>query len=113
MEMILELPYNYVEIEEEEMMYLDGGDYFYKRQEQWWGVRVFYTKAKATQMAKDMRYVVGMWGLGGLTPASALGFLAGLVTEWVREDIAEAASKATSYVQINWGYAAWPDIYYG
>jgi len=73
MEMILRLPNNYVEIEEE-MMYLDGGDYFYKR---------------------------------------TLGFLAGLVTEWVREDIAEVASKETSYVQINWGYAAWTDIYNG
>ena len=48
MEMTLNMPQNYVEIEQEEMMYLDGG---WKTYSNWWGLSTKITKSECSKIA--------------------------------------------------------------
>lgn len=100
MEMTLNLPREYVEIEEEEMMYLDGGVKTYYN---WWGTSTKISKSECQQF---MRYS----GAIGLAGAIAIMGLSGMYGVFMAVGFAviDIGSKGRG-VWINKAHSwAWP-----
>jgi len=113
MELTLNLPTNYVEIEQEEMMYLDGGAYCVN--EGWGSWYVHFTKsdlqniAVALKVGQGVSYVLsGILALAGAAKFAAVTAIAGTiagVASWVFKQLAKTNGLRVyfkAYVIANW-----------
>ncbi|WP_155970978.1 argininosuccinate lyase [Streptococcus ruminantium] len=84
--MELVLPNNYVTLEEEEMMYLDGGVYFSRKDCQLicaalaMSPGTFIALAATAVVAKKLTNFIKVGGLGGWLVGAATGVLAGAIS---------------------------------
>jgi len=111
--MELVLPNNYVALEQEEMMYLDGGRSFQRVTQHWWGMRMYMTQAQSRNMAHVANQVsVGATGLGALTAKFTGG--ASLVMSAITVTVAQLLRNSLNHhttsrgVVLSWaGLAFW------
>lgn len=91
----LQLPNSFVDVEREEMEYVDGGMYVSER---WWGIAINLSVAECTQMAIELRASVSTKTLvGKLMMTTSLSVIAAAAfnCQWI---VAAGGAIRTGYI---------------
>ena len=109
--MELVLPLNHVELDQEEMMYLDGGA---QQSFHWWGVRFTMTAAESRNFQHQLSlYIAGAAGFAGVSGALKIapgvigGAIAGTVAQWWKLTVENNTTSRGVIFNLTWAGVVW------